>query len=1019
MKTVEDKLRFKNHFFKLGQGRVIPEDQKDYWAVLWKEPENSDDIYELLTPYDVRTIRDQNRVNFLLLVYILSKRLIAITNEIGDSSKKIPINELLNCIRFLTKLLPFLFELPDYASEIEDRLFWVHSFDPIVYLNSIQDSVTAKGEAENATAVQLIRSSVILLFLRGFTLEAPRIKTTASNKVLSVWEPGIGNSSKYATPNLIVDSNRSEVLKLLLTLCSVSFYQSPATVIASGSRFMTLLVATTPRVELLTLVCSLTNLVCRSARSLPEDNVLVYTNNSQLTEMRHLCVTYSVQLLTAMVVYPLPANENLLFLEGTGLVPTPKPSNMARVYMGKLHKESELLFLGSYLINILKQPVVNTKDAESNKFNIIKSGNQPSLWATEATMLIWELVQCNKRFRSLIAEKFLAELMVVLLFYVYTFSNNQSHKNLVRICTYLMLYFSSDTKNLDSLLEPININLYDSLPTTFKINPAPITTRDFIVTQTSNLLLYLQNPSTSYTYNAPQPISSIMTTLVEIQYNLIPASSIKELNLATDPAKKLANPNPQGGLSYSSCSAITLLISKFSSREFLQEKAIHADLLALLVRAVCTAILKYPKPSRMLLFSILKNEKVYDQVWNTIYSFRIEYFNGNKLSSIDDRNEEEQESSPMELEKNILSTVNSNTSDRLSITSQQPSFHDGDIGESNVPDTPPLHKTSVSSMGNNGGLNLIVDSSPEQEIENSLRPRLPTGMSEKAREKLPKESPLNRTWGGNDALRIILTIVIPHLKVVLKEIWSSREGSSVDSYLLVKQIEATDFKELIDKNRAQINYDFLPESPLDPLKFTWSHLSLGWYTSLLYGAMYNSVDAVRAYSGNSNKIMKNITTSIASVSKLTSSWTGFMKTNAGSSAILANDAPEVHEWVRASLTVVNQWNHTAVKLFRIQNSNSDGILGAFNKLGGVNQAVPSTPGGVNDMASHLVRRLSDFRLNNTSRASMGSIPSGLTTPVEEQEPSFGKFQSRNSVTSLHSLNTLNRSRSNTPRNSIS
>ena len=98
--------------------------------------------------------------------------------------------------------------------------------------------------------------------------------------------------------------------------------------------------------------------------------------------------------------------------------------------MGKLHKDQELVFLSTYLIAILKLPVVTSKDVESSKFNIIKSGNQPSLWATEATMLIWELIQCNKKFKTLIYEQSLPELLVVLFYYIFAFHSNVQHKNL-------------------------------------------------------------------------------------------------------------------------------------------------------------------------------------------------------------------------------------------------------------------------------------------------------------------------------------------------------------------------------------------------------------------------------------------------------------------------------------------------------------------------------------------------------------------------------------------------------------
>ena len=138
-------------------------------------------------------------------------------------------------------------------------------------------------------------------------------------------------------------------------------------------------------------------------------------------------------------------------------------------------------------------------------------------------------------------------------------------------------------------------------------------------------------------------------------------------------------------------------------------------------------------------------------------------------------------------------------------------------------------------------------------------------------------------------------------------------------------------------------------------------------------------------------------------------------------------------WVNNALCDVNTWSGSEIKLFNVETT-EDGFFANLNsrimsnytknenaaQTSAYGYAVPSTPGGLTDMS----RRFSDFRINNGSNPSIRSIgnspaPSALSTPVEEKELYFSKRSFRNSVTSLHSLNNLNRSRSNTPRNSIS
>ena len=941
MKTTEDKLRFKNHFFKLGQSRIIPSHKTEFYQVFWTDPESSNDIYELLTPYDIKTIRDQNRINFIILIRVLCYKIVEVS-EVSVFNQR----EILNCVRFLTKLLPILYETPNYH-ELESKIFWDPSFDPLQFikpttiLKRIDESQASEG-SDVILGSALLNGLVSLLFVKDFTI--------ASNS--AIWEPGIGSSSKYSPPNTIHDSNRAEILKLLLTLISTTFYKPPSQIIASGSRFVTVLVTCIPRVKLLTLVCSLLNLVCRTSR---DEKSLIFPN-SKFTEVRYLSITYAIQLISIMIAYPIPSNENVKFLTDLNLISS-KPHNLVRLYMGKLHKEAELSFVTSSLLNILKSPL-----STANEGSFFKSNNQPSLWSIEVVILIWELLQCNKNFRKVIHQRHINELTILLIYYIETYQEVPKYKNLVQICCYLLLYISSDLSEANLLFEPIP-KFYETLPTTFKLNPGPVTTRDFLVTVICNMLS--NNITTK---------SRVSSTLVEILYNLIPAVSSTNLDLPQDPTKKLNNHNPSGGLSYSTCFAITSLLSQFSSRTFLLENSFNLDLLALIFTALATAIIKHPKPSRMLLFSILKNEKIYNELWTIIYSFDSEYFCGDTLK--------------------FGEKVKGDGKDG-----------EEDASEDDLVSPTPSNDTEAPSKPESS-----VDSEEIKAIEDALRPKLPTGMTERKREKFLKESPLNRTWGGNQSLRVILTIIIPHLKVSLKYLWSSRNGSNIDSLVLVKHIEQIDFDPIVSEHKGQINYDFLPTTPFESLKFSWTYLSLGWYMSILYGEVYNSVDNVKVFTGNNNKIMRNISTSIASVSKFTSGWTSFI--NKGVSQPEANEASV--DYVENSLTNINVWAQTSIKLFRIEASPGEGFFGSINKI--ANQDTPGIPGGVNDMANTLVRRISDFRLNNNSRASLSS---GLTTPVEEQESMFGKSKPRNSVTSLQSFNTLNRTRSNTPRNSIS
>lgn len=985
MKSPEEKIQFKNHFFKLGQGRLIPASDSAYWLVFWCLPRDLADIYDLLTPFDVQTVRDQNLPNFLLLVYVTSVEVVETTRNFTPRRHL----HLLNCLRLLAKLVPYIYELPNYLDDIEPCLFWSRKFSPLdvlplnpkLQLNGAEPTNSTLGD--DVLAMLLIRALVQLLFTPEFTIDPAKTENTL--KIL-LWEPGIGSALIYQPPNSIHDSNRVEVLRAIAALISVSFYEKPSSVISQGSRFLTLLVTSLPKPDLISLVCSLFNITCRSARK-AEDSGLVY-ENSVLSELRYLCVSLSAQLLTSMLVYPIPSLDTTSFLLDHKLISTLKPLNMARIFFGKLSKESELMFMASHLLNILKFPFYSQETVRTKSAKI-----QPSPWALEASIILWELLQCNKSFRSSISERLLLKLAPYLLYHVFAFYDMPQHSNVVKISAYFLFYISTDNLWSEALIAPMSDAVIEAFPPEFR-PPQFMSTRDFLILQ---ICIILNAFITSGQGKLPPHLQTFLVpSLVESLYNFIPV--VNENIVATnDAAKRMANINPMGGLSYLACNAVTQLLVTFSSKQFLLEAPRNAEMLALILRSLCCAATKNPDASRMLLFTFMKNEKTFDAIWSVIYSLGNEYFYGEnmKLMNVqeDDENAETNEFSQFQAGLYHAPPVLSPDQHSISSVTTNEDHFSG-------------FKDSVNNSLNNSMVCILPEESEDDEekaLDAALRPAPPTGMSLKAREKLPQESTLSQTWGGNDALRIIITILIPHMKLKLEDLWR-KDGKALENFAVVRQIEKLNWTDIIELNKVQINYDFLPSTAVHKLPFKWSHLSLGWYMSTLYWDIYSGADTIRNFVKTSTTLMNNISLSIAVLSKFASSWSGL----GGSSAPADPEDQIAIDYVTRGLTMVNLWELTSVKLFKNKPNDSDKIFNAFGlKFGSAHQG-----SGVNDITNSLARRFSDFRMN--SRSSISTVSS--MPPDEAELPRLCK---RNSVSSLHSLNTLNRTRSNTPRNSFS
>jgi hypothetical protein len=74
-------------------------------------------------------------------------------------------------------------------------------------------------------------------------------------------------------------------------------------------------------------------------------------------------------------------------------------------------------------------------------------GSQKSLtWAPEMIMLFWEVLQCNKRFRSFIVDTDRAhDFVVLILFHAIQNKNDPSKQGVVRMCVFVLQTLSVET----------------------------------------------------------------------------------------------------------------------------------------------------------------------------------------------------------------------------------------------------------------------------------------------------------------------------------------------------------------------------------------------------------------------------------------------------------------------------------------------------------------------------------------------------------------------------------------------
>lgn len=197
----------------------------------WQLPESADDVFSLFSSSDIRRVRDSSPSNLETLFLVVTSRLFALRLDPEFPHPDLaPERHALNCIRILTRLLPYVYE-EERLDAWEDNFFWGSrgtrvKNDHILYDASSDQHASAEEEQgwqeKESLGSKLIDVLIDLLFFAEFTLP----KSVKNQKVIyGIWQSGVGCNSPVGTSKEF-ESNRSEIIRLLLTLSSKAMYLS-------------------------------------------------------------------------------------------------------------------------------------------------------------------------------------------------------------------------------------------------------------------------------------------------------------------------------------------------------------------------------------------------------------------------------------------------------------------------------------------------------------------------------------------------------------------------------------------------------------------------------------------------------------------------------------------------------------------------------------------------------------------------------------------------------------------------
>lgn len=93
--------------------RDVSADDAEFWDELWKIPSSAEEVFELISADAARKLRDDRFENLATLFTQATAQLC----QIVETPYNIYFDQALNCVRVLTRILPFLLEKGNVCRE--------------------------------------------------------------------------------------------------------------------------------------------------------------------------------------------------------------------------------------------------------------------------------------------------------------------------------------------------------------------------------------------------------------------------------------------------------------------------------------------------------------------------------------------------------------------------------------------------------------------------------------------------------------------------------------------------------------------------------------------------------------------------------------------------------------------------------------------------------------------------------------------------------------------------------------
>ncbi|WWC61589.1 uncharacterized protein I303_104173 [Kwoniella dejecticola CBS 10117] len=324
------------------------------------------------------------------------------------------------------------------------------SNDPLSTTES-QDQQNKEKEDEDATDYmpclieRLFSCTIDLLFCAGFTVPDNVRGANVTEKInYVIWEKGVGSTVNVGS-TAELDRNKTEVLRFLLIMLSTTIYTPPHALSTNPNLPLQILTHSLERRLVLSLLCSFINTSLTPLKTsfgisgqIPYNHLI-----SKAAEERRTLVRASLMVLLVALDHRVEGERDIM---GEG-----KEENAFRYFISKLHRKEDFSFLLEGIIGILQE-----HNAVTNGY--LPGSKRPIPYILETYILLWRLVDLNKRFRQYLLDSGKAlDVVCYILVTCLNLKDDPAHHGLLRLLSYLLQTLSADKAFAVSLNQTIRM----------------------------------------------------------------------------------------------------------------------------------------------------------------------------------------------------------------------------------------------------------------------------------------------------------------------------------------------------------------------------------------------------------------------------------------------------------------------------------------------------------------------------------------------------------------------------------